>query len=240
MVKNFPTRKGVFCFSANLCNYLDFYGLSVNESWLWGITGCHGFQYDSEHTEYGEIIHGRNGTFEAIFNRLNKALYTPLVKYRVQKSHNLMRMLVEIISQNRPVIIWINDIHLQHSINFKKVDCIRPCILLSIDELLPLLPSRMRRTLKRGLTPAQNKLLQDIRSGKEGNIIKTHCRDMVILPEFIGQNILIHDGKEFQRVNIQPQMIGHYLGEFALTRKKVKHTGPGVGATRSSKFMPLK
>ncbi|UCD14275.1 MAG: 30S ribosomal protein S19 [Thermoplasmatales archaeon] len=111
---------------------------------------------------------------------------------------------------------------------------------LPIDELLPLFPSRIRRTLKRGLTPAQNKLLEDIKNAKEGNIIKTHCRDMIILPEFIGHSILIHDGKEFQRVNIQPQMIGHYLGEFALTRKKVKHTGPGVGATRSSKFMPLK
>jgi len=111
---------------------------------------------------------------------------------------------------------------------------------LSIDELLPLFPSRIRRTLKRGLTPEQNKLLQDIRNTREGKIIKTHCRDMVILPEFIGHILQIYDGKEFQRVNIQPQMIGHYLGEFALTRKKVKHTGPGVGATRSSKFMPLK
>ena len=111
---------------------------------------------------------------------------------------------------------------------------------LSLEELLPLLPSRMRRTLKRGLTKDQNKLLQDIKNAKEGEMIKTHCRDMIILPEFIGHDIQIHNGKEFQRVNIQPQMIGHYLGEFALTRKKVKHTGPGVGATRSSKFMPLK
>ena len=63
---------------------------------------------------------------------------------------------------------------------------------------------------------------------------------MIILPSFIGQRIDVHNGKEFQRVDIQPNMIGHYLGEFALTRSKVKHTGPGVGATRSSKFMPLK
>jgi len=111
---------------------------------------------------------------------------------------------------------------------------------LSIEELLPLLPSRMRRTLKRGLTSEQNKLLNDVKNAKEGDMIKTHCRDMLILPAFIGRNILVHSGKEFQRVNVQPQMVGHYLGEFALTRKKVKHTGPGVGATRSSKFMPLK
>lgn len=111
---------------------------------------------------------------------------------------------------------------------------------LSLEESMALFPSRIRRTLKRGLTKDQNKLLNDIKNAKEGELVKTHCRGMIILPEFIGHNILIHNGKEFQRVNIQPQMVGHYLGEFALTRKKVKHTGPGVGATRSSKFMPLK
>ena len=111
---------------------------------------------------------------------------------------------------------------------------------LSIDEFLPLLPSRMRRSLKRGLTVRQNKLVEDIENADPDEVIRTHLRDMVILPSFIGQKIAIHDGKEFQQLTIEPEMIGHYLGEFALTRKKVKHTGPGVGATRSSKFMPLK
>jgi len=111
---------------------------------------------------------------------------------------------------------------------------------LSLEELLPLLTSRIRRSLKRGLTAEQNKLWQDVKKAKHGDVIKTHCRSMIILPEFVGHSILIHNGKEFERISIQPQMIGHYLGEFALTRKHVKHTGPGVGATRSSKFMPLK
>jgi small subunit ribosomal protein S19 len=111
---------------------------------------------------------------------------------------------------------------------------------LSMEELLPLLPSRMRRTLTRGLTPDQNKLLEDVKKAKEGEMIRTHCRDMIILPAFIGHTLQVYNGKKFQPVTIQPQMIGHYLGEFVLTRQKVKHTGPGVGATRSSKFMPLK
>ena len=111
---------------------------------------------------------------------------------------------------------------------------------LTIEELLPLLTSRMRRTLKRGLTEKQDKLLRDIQKAQPGDSIRTHCRDMIILPNFVGHTINIHNGKEFQRVDIQPDMIGHYLGEFALTRNKVKHTGPGVGATRSSKYMPLK
>jgi len=111
---------------------------------------------------------------------------------------------------------------------------------LSIEELMPLLTARMRRTLKRGLTIKQEKLLKDIEKTTPGTPIKTHCRDMIILPTFVGHTINVHNGKEFQRVDIQPDMIGHYLGEFALTRQKVAHTGPGVGATRSSKYMPLK
>ena len=111
---------------------------------------------------------------------------------------------------------------------------------LSIEEILPLLTSRMRRTLNRGLTKLQNKLLNDINTTEKGDTIKTHCRNMVILPSFIGHRLDVYNGHEFQRVDIEPHMVGHYLGEFALTRKKVKHTGPGVGATRSSKYMPLK
>ena len=111
---------------------------------------------------------------------------------------------------------------------------------LTIDELIPYLPSRSRRTIKRGLTVKQEKLLMDIEKAKPGEQIRTHCRDMIILPSFVGHIINVHNGKEFQRVDIQPDMIGHYLGEFALTRQRVRHTGPGVGATRSSKFMPLK
>jgi len=111
---------------------------------------------------------------------------------------------------------------------------------LTFDELMPLLPSRVRRVLKRGLTTRQEKLLNDIEHAGPEIPIRTHCRNMVILPNFVGHIINVHNGKEFQRVNIQPEMIGHYLGEFALTRQRVKHTGPGVGATKSSKFMPLK
>ncbi len=111
---------------------------------------------------------------------------------------------------------------------------------LSLPELIPLLPSRVRRTLKRGLTVRQNKLYNDVKNANKGDTIRTHCRSMVILPSFVGHTIYIHNGKEFQRVDITENMIGHYLGEFAITRQKVKHTGPGVGATRSSKFMPLK
>lgn len=111
---------------------------------------------------------------------------------------------------------------------------------MSIEDILPYLPARARRSLKRGLTPRQYKFIQRLRKTEKGKIIRTHLRDMIILPEFVGHTIAVHNGKEFLPVNIKPEMIGHYLGEFAMTRKEVKHSGPGVGATRSSKYLPLK
>ena len=108
---------------------------------------------------------------------------------------------------------------------------------LSLKELIELLPSKQRRSLKRGFTDYQKKLLDKIKKNKEGKhkkTIKTHCRNMIILPDMVGMTILVHDGKSFTQVNIQEEMIGHCLGEFTLTRKKVSHSAPGVGATRSS------
>ncbi len=116
---------------------------------------------------------------------------------------------------------------------------------MSMDEFIRLLPSRHRRSLTRGLAPDQRLLIERIRDSKKtskdaSSPIKTHCRDMPILPEMIGQNILVYNGKEFISVTIIPQMIGHYLGEFAITNKKVSHGTPGIGASRSSMYVPLK
>jgi len=117
---------------------------------------------------------------------------------------------------------------------------------MSMDEFIRLLPSRQRRSLQRGLTPEQRILLENIRRTKkvlkegEKAAVKTHTRDMVILPEMVGVTILVHNGKEFTAVEIEPEMIGHYLGEFAITHKPVKHGSPGIGASRSSMYVPLR
>ena len=110
---------------------------------------------------------------------------------------------------------------------------------LSLDEFIKITTARVRRSLKRGFTEEQKKLLENIRKDPK-KFHKTHCRDMVIIPEMIGVKIGVHNGKEFVPVEIRPEMVGHRLGEFALTRKQVKHSAPGFGATRSSKFVPLK
>ncbi len=113
---------------------------------------------------------------------------------------------------------------------------------MPLDEFAQLLPARQRRTIQRQMPTQHKKLLQKIKKLKTGaNIrIKTHCRDMFILPEMVGIIIEVHSGKEFKKVDITPEMIGHYLGEFALTRKRVTHGSPGMGATRSSLYIPLK
>lgn len=110
---------------------------------------------------------------------------------------------------------------------------------MSLEELKKVLPSRARRSLDRGLNREQKALLEKIRD-KDQDVYRTHRREMIILPEFVGETIAVHNGEEFEEVRIEPEMIGHYLGEFALTRKVVEHSGPGVGATRSSKYIPLK
>ncbi len=109
---------------------------------------------------------------------------------------------------------------------------------MDLTEFAKLLDSRKRRSLMRGLTDAQKDLLEGIRKGKE--YIKTHARDMVILPEMVGSKIGIHNGQDFVEVEIKPEMIGKFLGEFAETRKSVDHSAPGLGATRTSKHVPLK
>lgn len=116
---------------------------------------------------------------------------------------------------------------------------------MSMDEFINLLPSRQRRSLHRGLTPEQRILLEKIRKAKEvakegGKAVKTHVRDTIILPEMVGTTIHVHNGKEFVQVEIRSDMIGHYLGEFAVTNRPVKHGTPGIGASRSSMYVPLK
>jgi small subunit ribosomal protein S19 len=118
---------------------------------------------------------------------------------------------------------------------------------MSLDEFIELLPARQRRSLKRGFLPRQQIVLDKMRKlNKEGTkdgrpvVIRTHCRDMIVIPEMVGTTFGIYDGQNFVEVTIAPEMIGHYFGEYAPTRKRVQHGDPGMGATRSSMFVPLK
>ena len=109
---------------------------------------------------------------------------------------------------------------------------------LGLSEFMELVPSRQRRSLKRGFTDAQKVLMKKIDNGK--NNVKTHCRDIIIIPKMVGLTIRIHNGKEFAAVKIEPEMVGHFLGEFSQTRKRMTHSSPGVGSTRSSAHVSVK
>lgn len=119
---------------------------------------------------------------------------------------------------------------------------------LSMNELMKLFPSRVRRSLSRGLHPETRKLLERIRkikaemetTGTQPKRIRTHRRDLLILPEMVGLTIEVHNGKDFIPVEITLDKVGHYIGEFAITNKRVVHGRPGVGASKASTYVPLK
>ena len=104
---------------------------------------------------------------------------------------------------------------------------------MDLKEFMEVTNSRARRSLQRGFTDYQKILLKKVMAGDKN--IRTHCRDMVIIPAMLGSIIRIHNGKEFFPITITGEMLGHYLGEFSMTRKSVTHSAAGIGATRSSK-----
>ena len=114
---------------------------------------------------------------------------------------------------------------------------------IPIDQLLDLFTARQRRSLKRGINDEKRKLSNEIKEGNDGqtkNQIRTHKRDLIILPYMVGATVNVFSGKEFIPVTIVQEMIGHYLGEYVITNKRVSHGAPGVGASRSSLYVPLK
>jgi len=118
---------------------------------------------------------------------------------------------------------------------------------LSSKDLIKVLDARGRRKFKRGLQQKPIIFIQKLRHAKKltssyekPHPVGTHLRNMLIVPEMIGNQIGVYNGKAFNQIEIRPEMIGHYLGEFSITYKPVKHGRPGVGASSSSKFVPLK
>lgn len=109
---------------------------------------------------------------------------------------------------------------------------------MSLNEFAELLPSNLRRSIKRGLTHPQINLLKKIKNGT--GKLRTHARNMIILPQMVDLKIQVHTGKVFQEIYILPEMIGHRLGEIADTRKRVAHSAPGIGATRGTSSISVK
>ena len=114
---------------------------------------------------------------------------------------------------------------------------------LPLEKLLKLFSARARRSLIRGINDGKRKLIEEIKATKAGNLkttINTHIRDLIVMPFMIGVTINVFSGKEFVPVTITTEMVGHYAGEYVITNKRVNHGAPGVGASRSSLYVPLK
>jgi small subunit ribosomal protein S15e len=118
---------------------------------------------------------------------------------------------------------------------------------LTSEQLMDLVHARARRRFSRGLKRPGMRLIKKLRKAKKDcgqydkpDVVKTHLRNMIIVPEMIGSVVGVHNGKVFTSVEVKADMVGHYLGEFSITYKPVRHGRPGIGATSSSKFIPLK
>merc|ERR1711991_1185812 len=119
---------------------------------------------------------------------------------------------------------------------------------LSKKDLMGMLLARQRRRLStRGLQPKTQTLINKLRAAKKAAppgekpaLVKTHLRNMIILPEMIGSVIGVYNGKGWHVIDIKPEMVGTYLAEYSITYKPIRHGRPGIGATNSSRFIPLK
>ena len=107
-----------------------------------------------------------------------------------------------------------------------------------------LLTARKRRTIKRQQskpTHVVKALMKTVRATAAAHKpVKTKVGEAIITPEFVGRVFMVYNGKMFERMDIKPEMLGHTLGEFSRTRKPIKHSGPGIGATRGTKFISVK
>lgn len=106
---------------------------------------------------------------------------------------------------------------------------------LDVREVAKYLPSRSRRSVLRNFQAIENFVKRCETSVSTKKKIRTHLRDIVIVPKLVGLTIAVYSGKEFADVVITHRMVGHRLGEFVLTRKKVAHGTAGIGATKGTK-----
>ncbi len=115
---------------------------------------------------------------------------------------------------------------------------------MSVSETLPMLTSRARRALKRVANSKSikvKKFMKKVAGMKDkAKVVRTQVREAVIIPEWLGRTFAVHNGKEWKNVHVSVDKLGYRLGDFAHTTGRVLHSGPGVGATRGSKFIPLK
>lgn len=115
---------------------------------------------------------------------------------------------------------------------------------MDVPEFMKYINARARRSLKRGfdkkLMKRIDEMIAQLKAGKYPKPIRTHCRDAIIIPKMLGLKFAVHRGNTFENIEIVPDMLGHYFGEFVFTRKRIMHGKAGIGATRSSTALKSK
>ena len=104
---------------------------------------------------------------------------------------------------------------------------------LELREFAKLVKSRPRRAILRNYDILEKFIKRSEKKLAKNKFIRTHDRELIIIPKMVGKTIYVHNGKEYEKIMIIEQMLGHRLGEFAPTRKVAKHTKAGLGATKS-------
>lgn len=112
--------------------------------------------------------------------------------------------------------------------------------VLDVREFAKYLKSRARRSVLRKFDVIENFIKGSQKKIANNKPIRTHQRNILIMPKMVGWTVFVHNGKEFVSVKINQDMLGHKLGEFALTRRKVEHGSPGIGATKSTSSLSVK
>lgn len=106
---------------------------------------------------------------------------------------------------------------------------------LEVREFAKLMRSRQRRSALRNFQKIEDFVSRANKKIEKKKQVKTHLRDLIVVPQMIGMRIHIHSGNKFAPIDIIPEMLGHKFGEFAPTRARIQHTKAGVGATKGSK-----
>jgi len=106
---------------------------------------------------------------------------------------------------------------------------------LGVREFAKLVRARERRNLLRNFQKTEEFLHRAEKKQGNKKQIRTHIRDIVVVPQMIGMKIQVYNGRQFTPIEITGDMLGHKFGEFAPTRAKIVHTKKGVGASKGSK-----
>jgi small subunit ribosomal protein S19 len=111
---------------------------------------------------------------------------------------------------------------------------------MDIREFAKLLKSNERRTVLRQYGELEKFISRSHKKILKNKPIKTHSRHLIVVPNMVGFRINIHNGNTFVSIDLTIDMLGHRLGEFSVTRTKVKHGAAGIGATKSSASASVK